>query len=145
APRDNIRASPPRRSAGEPEYLALIGPRTRNALQQPPDGQGTGLAPLHDGFNDIRGQIPEPQQPADMRVVELEVPGNLIGVVVCPITKALHPPLRARDCKDQPMIDPSRGWLTGNNDLLSRTRLWRRQLRSIDLWCIAVAVRLAGP
>jgi hypothetical protein len=81
---------------------------------------------LHDGFDDVRRQIPE-----DMRVVELEVPGNLIGVVVCAITQALHPPLRARDCKDQPMIDPSRGWLTGNDDFLSRTRLWRRHCASV--------------
>ena len=40
--------------------------------EQPPDCQGTGLAPLHDGFDDIRRQIAKPQQAADMRVVELE-------------------------------------------------------------------------
>jgi transposase InsO family protein len=31
------------------------------------------------------------------------------------------------------MIDPSRRWLPGNDDFLSRTELWRRQGRSIDL------------
>jgi hypothetical protein len=46
-----------------------------------------GLAPLHDGFDDIRGQIAKPQQPADMRILELEPLGDLGGVLVSPSRK----------------------------------------------------------
>src|SRR4030088_1856685 len=76
-----------------------------------------------------------------MRVVELELLGHPGAVLVSSITKTLHPGLRAGDRKDQPMIDPSRRWLTGNDDFLSRTELWRRQPRSIDLRSIAPSAR----
>jgi hypothetical protein len=101
-----------------------------------------GGSPRH-----IRRQITKPQQAADMRVVELEQLGDVSGVPVSSITKTLHPGLRAGDRQNLPMIDPSRRWLTGNDDFLSCTRLWRRQGRPIHSWsiacCIALVARLA--
>lgn len=55
-------------SVRESECRALIGPRTWNALQQPPNRQGTPLATFNDGFDDVRCKIAEPQQPADMSI-----------------------------------------------------------------------------
>src|SRR4051812_46698505 len=82
-----------------------------------------------------------------MRVVELKQLGDVSGVPVSFVTKTLHPGLRARDRQNQPMIDPSRRWLTGNDDFLSCTRRWRRQGRPIHFWsiawCNALVARLA--
>lgn len=87
---------------------ALIGPRRWNALQQPPHGQGPRLAAFNDGFDDIRRQIAEPQQPPDMGIVELEASGDFSSVPLFPVTKVLHPRLGAGDREHERMVDPSR-------------------------------------
>jgi hypothetical protein len=41
-------------------------------LEQPLDGHASGLATFGDRLNNIRRQIAEPQNPADMSLIELE-------------------------------------------------------------------------
>jgi hypothetical protein len=45
----------------------------RPTQMEPPHGRGPRLAAFNDGFDDIRRQIAEPQQPPDMGIVELFV------------------------------------------------------------------------
>jgi len=54
------------------ECDALLSPNARNALEQPLDGHASGLSTFGDRLNDIRCQITEPQNPADMSLIELE-------------------------------------------------------------------------
>jgi hypothetical protein len=57
-------------------------PKCGNALQQPFDGHGSRLATFDDRLNDVRRKIAKSQKPADIGVVELELPGDLrrIGI-----------------------------------------------------------------
>ena len=50
----------------------MLSPNARNDLEQPLDGHASGLATFGDRLNDIRCQIAEPQNPADMSLIELE-------------------------------------------------------------------------
>ncbi len=80
-----------RNSAGEPEYGALGGPNSGYALKQTPHGHRSGLATIDDRLNNVGRQIVEPQDPADMGLIELKLSGDLSCVGIFSAAKVSHP------------------------------------------------------
>jgi len=80
-----------RHSACKSECGALVSPNAGNALKQPLDRHTSGLATFDDGLNNIGRKVGKSQQPADMGLVELELPGNLHRVGIFSATKVSHP------------------------------------------------------
>jgi hypothetical protein len=80
-----------RNSVSKSECGALVGPNAGNALKQPLDRHGPGLATFDDRLNDVGRQIAEPQDPADMGLIELELSGDRCCVGIFSAAKVSHP------------------------------------------------------
>jgi len=78
-------------SASKPEDGALVSPNAGNALQQPFYRHGSRLTAFDDRLNALRRKIGESQKPADMGVIELELPGDLCRISIFAAAKVLHP------------------------------------------------------
>ena len=88
-------------SVGESECRALFRPRAGNVLQLALDGQGTWLSTLHDRLDDVRCKIAEPQEAADVGIVELEALCNSHRVRILPAPKISHPGLGSGDRENE--------------------------------------------
>jgi hypothetical protein len=78
-------------STSKPECGALVCPNAGNTLKQPLDGQGSGLATVDNGLDDVGRQIAEPQDPADMGVAQSEASGDIHRVRIFSAAKVSHP------------------------------------------------------
>jgi hypothetical protein len=80
-----------RNSVSKSECGSLVGPNAGNALKQTLHGHRSRLATFDDRLNDVGRQIAEPQDPADMGLVELELSGDLGRVSIFVAAKIPHP------------------------------------------------------
>jgi hypothetical protein len=78
-------------SSSKSEDGALVSPHAGNTMKQPLDRHGSRLATFDDCFDDIGRKVSKSQKPADIGVVEFELPGDLHRVGIFSATKVSHP------------------------------------------------------
>src|SRR6266536_5340284 len=119
----------------KPECGALVRPNTRNTLQQPLDGQGSGLATFDDRLDNVGRQVAEPQDSADIGVAQSVASCDLHRGRIYSASKGSHPDLGTGDGENEGVVEsPRRGISPArNNDLLSGTRPRSRQRRYMEL------------